>query len=735
MTAASIQGVVLEELRTGKYEVEIAPSYLIDFGGQRSYDMTHQLFIQYQGTFVIIFDGRYGLHQPLKDYPQGDITAEDILVHWVNSILLYCKESDDIMPMILFAATHSDKLKTDVETAKKRFTQELTTLFSTHFKHRHIMYDRIFLVNATNPKDPEIDLLKDTLVDIAFKQTTWGQRKPLTWVPLELQFSEMRTKNVSFISMENLRELNQLNEEFTLSEDSLQDFLRVQNSLGNILYFDNPGLNNLIVVQPTAMVNILKSFITDKHFWPKKKDLRRILKNISSTGKVQREHLFKLWSQPKFHEFVPTDQHKEYIIQVLVHLDILVVPKHNDVCSTNDATYLVPCVVQSKLPAELVPSEEQKTICMAYHLRESIVPTALTFKLVAASVNIWPLYQINGRDCLYLQSAILNIDDSNQLLILTKGQRVIIYLSNTVSKHLISPDVVASIQECLTSALHRVLHFYHECFGKRFVKVDVASLFEAEVGLICNKETCLVRLTVARENKTWLCNNGSTHESKYCLYWFFDKEKKTCNPECKGLNTEALSLHPTDKHFVRLAEQISIAVFDQFIIHLGLTREEWETIEYQFTRNGKLGMQLMALYECEKKKKLTQTMTLQDLLNALKGIDQHHSLCQIVREETNLTGIAESILQETPSEEILKSLTQHLGNCVIQLGIELGLSFNSIEETMYNHPKEMYSQLYNILKKWRQSSKDKPSVYVLMKALRRTDAGGLIFLREQYQTS
>ncbi|CAC5383011.1 unnamed protein product [Mytilus coruscus] len=735
-TSASIHKDILQQLREGKYKVEIAPSDLVDFGGQRTYDMTHQLFIQHQGTFVLMFDGRYGLHQPLTEYLPQNMTAEDILVHWVNSILLYCKDDDDIMPMILFAATHRDLMKTDVLTAKRKFTQELNQLFCSHVKRKHIMYDKIFFVNATDPKDLEIQGLKDTLVDIAFKQSTWGQRMPLAWVPLALQMSEMRTKNISLIPKGILQELNRLNEEFTLSEHNLEEFLKIQHSLGKVLYFDTPGIGNFIVIQPTFMVNILRSFITDKLFWPNQKKIRHILENISSTGKVRKEELFQIWSQPQFEEFVPTTQHKEYITQVLIHLDILVEPQHNSEGKTDSATYFVPCVVLSNLPPDLYSTDEQTTICLAYHLKESLIPSALTFKLIAALVTIWPLREINGRHCLYFQSAILKIDDSNQLLVLIKGQRVVVYLSNNVSRHLISPDVAASIQEYLTSTLQRVLYFYHECFGNRLINVDVASLFETEVGMLCGNDTCLIPLDDARDKQTWLCKYGRTHESKYCLYWVFDKEKKTCNPECKGLDADALSLHPSDKHLVRLAEQIGISVFDQFIVYLGLTREEWENIEYQYTQNGKLGVQLMALYECEKKKqKKFQTISLQDLLDALNGITRSHSLCQIVREETSLIGIADTALQEIPTDDVLNRLPRQLGNCVIQLGIELGLSFNSIEETMYNYSKDMYSQLYDILKKWKQSSKEKPSVYTLMKALQRTDSGGLTFLREQYANS
>lgn len=74
-TAVSIHKDVLKELKDGKYKMEIAPSDLVDFGGQRSFDMTHQLFIQHKGTFVLMFDGSIGLYKPLKEYPQGIFTA------------------------------------------------------------------------------------------------------------------------------------------------------------------------------------------------------------------------------------------------------------------------------------------------------------------------------------------------------------------------------------------------------------------------------------------------------------------------------------------------------------------------------------------------------------------------------------------------------------------------------------------------------------------------------------
>lgn len=66
---------IIEEVRNGRYQIKIAPSDLIDFGGQKSYDMTHQLFIQHGGSFLLMFDGRFGLHEQLQGYPVGNTAA------------------------------------------------------------------------------------------------------------------------------------------------------------------------------------------------------------------------------------------------------------------------------------------------------------------------------------------------------------------------------------------------------------------------------------------------------------------------------------------------------------------------------------------------------------------------------------------------------------------------------------------------------------------------------------
>ena len=71
---------IKEELRKGNCKVNIAPSDLVDFGGHKSFDMTHQLFIQHKGEFILMLNGQFDLCDPLPEYPQGDVTTECKLV-------------------------------------------------------------------------------------------------------------------------------------------------------------------------------------------------------------------------------------------------------------------------------------------------------------------------------------------------------------------------------------------------------------------------------------------------------------------------------------------------------------------------------------------------------------------------------------------------------------------------------------------------------------------------------
>ena len=393
-------------------------------------------------------------------------------------------------------------------------------MFQNHEQHKRIIFDDIFFINGKDENDPEINRLKTKLVEVAFMQKSWGTRMPMAWVPLDLQLSEMRSDNTTLISKEDLTALNRSNEDLALTDTQIEHFLKAQHSLGKILYFDQHGLEKFIIVQPQSLVNILRSFITDEHFWPDDKSLQDILRTMINTGEIPPKDLLKLWSQKEFDQHMPNNDMKEFIIKVLVHLDILVEPKrYSQKQQTNVQSYLVPCIVKRTLPVTDVyyKSKEDNMICLSYKLLKSSMPAALSFKLIGAAMNVWPLKEM------YHQAAILCIDREHDLHISVKDNKIIIYLIHKDTKDFISPNIASTVQECLTLTLKNVLEFYHKSFGKSLSTSEVSDLFEIEVGEWCDTGACYISVPAVKPLLEWTCKNEKTHKTKFPLYWIFDK--------------------------------------------------------------------------------------------------------------------------------------------------------------------------------------------------------------------
>ncbi|XP_076071555.1 uncharacterized protein LOC143042935 [Mytilus galloprovincialis] len=742
--AYAVREDILKEIKSGQYKIKIAPSDLVDFGGQRSYDMTHQLFVQHGGTFVVMFDGSKDFHEPLKEYPTGDISNETIVKHWVNSILTYCVDESDVddpMPMIVFAATHSDLISQNKqEKMKKEFAKEVTDMFGTHEMNKHIVFDPVYFINGTDKDDHEIKNLKNQLVSIAVNQSSWGQRRPMIWVPLELLIDNMKKDKINVILKTHLAEANTKNGDLSLSDKQLDDFLLTQHALGKIMYFNQPNLNNFIVIYPPALVNILRSFITDEMFWPTDETLKKILRKMTNTGRIRKCDLLQIWQQKQVHQHIAGVEFKEFVIQVLVHLDVLVVPKRKSVENDADVNYfLVPCTIKNKMPMTFLDDKsfDNRTISLVYRLQKRTIPSSLAFKLIGAVSSIWPIKEENGRPLLYHSAAVLYVDSKTEFRIIIEDTRVIVYLTHIPSKFTISPDIAASIQECLTFTLNDVLKFYLTSIGKSHTHIDVSNLFQIEVGEVCDRSPCVLSISEAKRTSSWDCCSRNQHCTKYPLLWLFDKTQEECPTVCTGLHNDALAMLPSDKHIVRLASQLDIDSCKKLVLQLGLQDIHCKKINHVYSHddlqlNTKLNTMMLYTWMNTKIKGKSSTKSIKDLHDGLKAIGANlHVLCKVFREYTDFSEFPNIGPDEVPNDDILNNLPQNLGNCALQLGVELGISINSIEQTKTDYRK-MYDQTADILRKWKNSTDEKPTVFKLLVVLERVHLGGFQFVKDVY---
>jgi hypothetical protein len=110
--------------------------------------------------------------------------------------------------------------------------------------------------------DPEIEILKKIITELTFNHPCWGERMPNAWVPLELEIAELTAEGRQILSLKEIEDLNNASEVSTLSAEDLKAFLKIQHSLGKIVYFDTAQLKDYVIISPLYMVEVMKSLVT-----------------------------------------------------------------------------------------------------------------------------------------------------------------------------------------------------------------------------------------------------------------------------------------------------------------------------------------------------------------------------------------------------------------------------------------------------------------------------------------
>ncbi|XP_052080481.1 uncharacterized protein LOC127718476 [Mytilus californianus] len=165
---------------------------------------------------------------------------------------------------------------------------------------------------------------------------------------------------------------------------------------------------------------------------------------------------------------------------------------------------------------------------------------------------------------------------------------------------------------------------------------------------------------------------------------------------------------------------------------------DYDNLNFRYFSNP-MDFMLMGLFEWRDSTESDKsTATFEKLQKALTAIDRQHCLCQVYREDHSLVEIAENRLQDVPSDDVINTLTEKklIGDCVVHLGVELGISIGDIKETMHNFPKDLNGQINDLLVKWKnweKSDRTKPTIYRLMVTLKRIkSAAGLAFVKKAY---
>ncbi|XP_052063409.1 uncharacterized protein LOC127703064 isoform X4 [Mytilus californianus] len=729
MTKDEIRKKMEEILRSGNYKIKVGRLIFWDFGGQYVYYTTHQTFMTFRALFLLVIDGSKGLHDQVLDvlcFPGQHMipTPAVFLQHWVNSILTYCKPVYKDIPKILLVATHKDKINEEnVETRRKELYSEVEELFKDHEGKQHLVLSPMIFVNAKDKADPDIQILKKAITDLTFEHPCWGETMPNACVPLELEIAELVAGGQQILSLKEVEELNVISQLSVLSSEQLNDFLHFQHSLGKIVYFDTAQLREFVIISPLLLVEVMRSFVTDKQFWPSEVTVHAIFKKMSESGTMQRGELYQIWEQEAFSKVLP---YKKYIFDMLIHLDIVSEQRRYNAKTGRrlpTKNFFVPCMVTERNTTNFMSEEctPNRAISLAFTFKGAIIPPALPNRLISACLSMWNVKTYKEqkesgiigekRDVKLLFSGFLGIsyDKAHDIVVCVEANRIHLYIIHKTSNELIVSDIATSIKETFCKTLERIIEFYQSTVHAR--TSSPRSPFHIEYS--CSNLECFISEVDALQTAEWICDRHKLrHKQDHWNVWNENQGKKQCKDNCPGLAEDALNQIPSDKELLQFSYN-SIKLIQELAQHLEM-EDEWDTLDYSYKDRPEILKFLMLMKWKQSNSKINFRM-LADALSEMKITT--HKLCSVRRGKKIEPGMSDDILDFIPTDEIVDSLASKIGQKFFQLGIELGLSIGNLETIQEDHRSDLAAQNKKVLYEWRKDRSVKPTIGVLAQAL------------------
>ena len=241
-------------------EVKVSDADLIlslfDFGGQSVFNIIHHLFLTSYGVYVAVFN-----MVSMLDHDKRE-SSLNVLSFWIKSIYVHTLNMvNQKMAPVFFVGTHKDKVK---DPAKHK---EISDIIRERFEH-HMSWPSIVenndlcffpvnnriskpnsiyeslaqtLFNRSQQDDVILNLL-DRIESVVKEADYVKEPRPLTWLKA---LDELLAAKKSFLS---ITEVSSIAIICGVEQGSLSVFLTFLNEMGVVLWLDEEGLRDVVIL-------------------------------------------------------------------------------------------------------------------------------------------------------------------------------------------------------------------------------------------------------------------------------------------------------------------------------------------------------------------------------------------------------------------------------------------------------------------------------------------------------
>ncbi|HEY9690907.1 MAG TPA: COR domain-containing protein [Oculatellaceae cyanobacterium] len=349
-----------------------------DFGGQRVYRPTHQLFFSAPAVYLVVWKPREG--------PQQGFIKE-----WIT--LVKHREPD---AKVLVVATHGGpgQRQPDID------RQELIDLFG-----RDTIVD-FFHIDSKPNQDTQcctgIGELREAIAKIAATLPGMGRTVPTKWQSIRELLDESGKTHLPY------EEVIALCEEQGLEGFAAELFVRVSHTLGYLIHYHyDPTLRDIVILKPDWLAKAI-SFVLDDETTRRR------------NGLVEFDHLSQLWSHPPFagEQGYPKALHPVFTrLMERFDLSYKVVLDPTQPSTTSLIAQLVPDNRPEQLPnwgeQPEAGDRQQVQICRIVDERGQLAPAEGLFYQLIVRLHKYSLGRANYENSVHWQRGLMLDNDYN----------------------------------------------------------------------------------------------------------------------------------------------------------------------------------------------------------------------------------------------------------------------------------------------------------------------------------
>ncbi len=357
---------------------------LWDFGGQTEFYTTHHLFLDADAINIIVMDISKPLRRNLCSKHEEDKqlagtpgTPEEFLLYWLRSVEIKASEKN-MEPTILLVLTHKDKVAT-ADNYMGSFHKDIKE-FLIDKNLLLIPDENIFIVDNKNGHSAEFEQLRKCLRQVIEQQPGWGTLRPIRWLKLEADMKQTTDQSVTkLVKHTSHQEVLQQAEVYHMGNEELTACLLFLHSVGDLVWFPDEGLRDVIILDPQWLVDVFKILITSEQFIRKRHIPDEVFLLINY-GIVSFTGLEKFWA----------GNDVRFLVEIMKKFGLILPLEFK-----SGDNFLVPSMLPPKKasPQKAALLKSSKAVYISEHIAQfdELFPIGTFAKLLAAFAKKWPV--------------------------------------------------------------------------------------------------------------------------------------------------------------------------------------------------------------------------------------------------------------------------------------------------------------------------------------------------------